>query len=507
MQPKSIAHDFIHLDEVKIVEDTRCCLKVQAVITKEGVYEYPDGRAFKSAAELLKATKTARAAKITILEHPETLVVMSQAQMKGIVEKPFFERNRIKAVLSFWKADCPAEFLKDVRAGNLKDVSIGFYYRPDFKKGAWNGQGYDYLMRDIVIDHVAAGVPRGRCTYPSCGIGVDAFQTDKVVKRGGQWCVVHCHPDGTPGKSIKCYPGTPEGKARAEAMHRAIQARKAKSILDFMVTEGESMIDYAKIPEMDLQTLKELFGADAEKPPKDWWDNCESKAKSFATDPAKFCGWLWAHGTEDPKWSKIRQSFGQSSIGRRMKMSTETEEECVRKRMAENPELTKEQALALCKAETEPGDQPTPPGGTLDAEQQSEYQKCMSEQMQAGKSMVEAAEFCKTKTGKTDQDAAFENCVERLMKEGKSREEAEKQCRAEHPIGEGDQEGEKTPLERCIENKMDEGMSEADAREWCKAELAGEHEKTDELIEKSRKSLELKAELDAERRRHKRTIP
>lgn len=504
MEPKSIAHDWIHLDDAKIVEDSRCCLKVQAVITKEGVYEYPDGLAFKSAPELLKATKTAECAKITILEHPETLVVMSQAQMKGKVEKPFFERNRIKATLSFWKADCPAEFLKDVREQKLKDVSIGFYYRPDFKKGAFNGSPYDYIMRDIMIDHVAAGVPKGRCSYPSCGIGVDTFQTDKVVKRGSQWCVVHCHPDGSIGETIKCFPT----KEQAEAMHRAIQAHKSKSSLDLTVMELENMIDYAKIREMDLKTLRELFGADAEKPPKDWWDNCESKAQSFATDPAKFCGWLWAHGTEDPKWSKIRQSFGRSSINRRMKMSAEEQaefERCVREKMSANSELTREQAELECSPSAKPTDEPTPPGGTLDAEQQTPYQQCIAKEMKAGKTMAEAAEACKGH--KTDEDAAYEHCVERLKKEGKTQEEAEKQCRAEYPVGEGDQESEKTPMERCQANAKEQhpDWTDEQIQKWCEAELAGEHEKADALIEKNRKALELKTELDAARRRNMRT--
>ena len=50
-----------------------------------------------------------------------------------------------------------------------------------------------------------------------------------VEKRDGKWCVVHGHPmkpgsktDKPEGAIIKSFPGTPEGKAKAEAMHKAI---------------------------------------------------------------------------------------------------------------------------------------------------------------------------------------------------------------------------------------------------------------------------------------------
>ena len=57
-----------------------------------------------------------------------------------------------------------------------------------------------------------------------------------VVKRDGKWCVVHGHPkkkgsktDKPKGSVIKCFPGTPEGKKKAEAMHRAILASQAEA--------------------------------------------------------------------------------------------------------------------------------------------------------------------------------------------------------------------------------------------------------------------------------------
>lgn len=169
-------------EPMQVVEDSNCCLKVQAVIAKEGVYTFPAGpngedkRCLWSRPELLKATRTARAAKIIVRDHPPEKVIVSQHDMYGTVEKPFFDRDRIRSILSFDKDICPPDFLEGIRAaaaktGPPKDVSIGFYYATDETPGLWHGIPYDLVMRDMLIDHVAAGVWRGRCSFPECGIG------------------------------------------------------------------------------------------------------------------------------------------------------------------------------------------------------------------------------------------------------------------------------------------------------------------------------------------------
>jgi len=73
-----------------------------------------------------------------------------------------------------------------------------------------------------------------------------------VVKRGDKWCVIHGHPqkpgsetDKPDGSVIKCFPGTPEGKKQAEAMHKAIIISKIK--------RGEMSIELFK--PIDLQKL------------------------------------------------------------------------------------------------------------------------------------------------------------------------------------------------------------------------------------------------------------
>lgn len=263
---KKIGYDNMKFDALQIVQDTKCCLKVNAVITKEGVYPYPDGRAFKSRTELLNATHTARNAKITILDHPDSLVIMSQKQIHGVVESPFFDRDRIRVQLNFDKATCPKDFIDSVRSGTAsKDVSIGFYYQPDLTPGVWNGKPYDYVMRDIVIDHVAVGVLKGRCSFPDCGIGVDSvvkqlsFKEDKVEQRGNQWCVVHCHGEEA-GTVIKCF----DTRAEAEAMHTAIQTQKS----------DENKGGKKELSETEFAAFVKGYvaGGHTEQQAKDYWD-------------------------------------------------------------------------------------------------------------------------------------------------------------------------------------------------------------------------------------------
>lgn len=65
-----------------------------------------------------------------------------------------------------------------------------------------------------------------------------AFLEKKVEQRGSQFCVIHCHGPDT-GKPIKCFPT----EAQAQAMHRAIQARKDASQQDYDEIEAEILKD------------------------------------------------------------------------------------------------------------------------------------------------------------------------------------------------------------------------------------------------------------------------
>lgn len=501
---KKLAYDYFRCDAGKILEDSKRFLKVRAVISKAGVYQYDDGWALKPKKELLAAAPTARYAKIVLHNHPSSQVVMSKSQVFGAVEAPYFDRDKIRAVLSFDKQRVPSQLIQKIHDAvdqNLGlDNSIGFYYEYDPTPGydmdvnTGKPRRYDYVMRDIFIDHVAVmfnGEVRGRCTYPNCGIGVDAimrwFAEDKVVKRGSRWCVVHCHPDGSIGETIKCFPT--EGEA--EAMHRAIQAQKHGS-----TNKADNYDMYFARTDQD------------KRPPRDWWDSCVSKAESFASDPNRFCNWVWYEARGSLKSSMGTAAIPSQKGGIKEKMSLEEVyyperskeyNDCVKQRITEG--MTRGEAEAHCAAATLP-EHEAEPAGTAPTLQPSEHQTaeaqlkepspwdaCIKEQMQNGMTSEEAAEAC-TNLG-----------IQRT--EGKAPE-----IPGAKPSGEDQLSDEETEIQRCVKNKMEsEGVSEEEAREWCSAEKAGEHEAVDALIERGNTLLRLRQQRDIQRKRDARRYP
>jgi hypothetical protein len=391
---KKIGYDIMQLDTLQVIEDSRCCLKVNAVITKEGVYPYPDGRAFKSRMELLKATHTARNAKITILDHPDSLVVMSQKQINGIVEKPFFDRDRIRAVLNFDKSTCPTDFLDNVRNGKLKDVSIGFYYQPDMTPGKWNDKNYDYVMRDIVIDHVAAGVVKGRCSFPDCGIGVDTMMR-RIALDPCDWtktpyssfedCVAQNQDKGNPEaycgeikKQVSSASNNQGGKNLSEEKDEMAEEFIKQRMSEGLTREAAELQYHeliAKPPETQ-KTLEPKLPAsmDADYP----WDQCISDqlGAGYSQEQAdKICAAI-----KNRTVSHASQ-FNKLDLKQAVKYVLQKAE--TDKLFAYNLDKSVVQYQAEAKAAKDQATEPT------------DLQKCVTEAMGAGKTEAEATDWCK----------------------------------------------------------------------------------------------------------------
>jgi hypothetical protein len=174
---RKIGISLAEVDATKIVEDSNEFLVVPAIIAREGVFPYPEGKAFKPAQELKEAAWTAEGAWIVAEKHPDTVILTVRDDIKGKVENTKFceKINGIIGNLRFFKAKCDAKFLGEIKTGKRKDVSLGFFYDFDAAPGKWNDQPYDFVQRNILVDHVAAGVPVGRCRSPYCGIAVDSL--------------------------------------------------------------------------------------------------------------------------------------------------------------------------------------------------------------------------------------------------------------------------------------------------------------------------------------------
>jgi len=195
-----IAFDRSSLDGKVIVDDDKL-LGYPTIIASEIVQQYSDGYAYKPAEALEQMANTANligARPVKILEHPgadTNYLLLKHRDVHGYVKNFQFVKNLndaktnrpcrrgVKADVYWFKDKVPKQTIDDIRAGKMLDVSIGFTYDADPTPGEFEGQHYDYVQRNIFLDHLAAPIPAGRCPGPICGIGYDAaaVQIDAAV--------------------------------------------------------------------------------------------------------------------------------------------------------------------------------------------------------------------------------------------------------------------------------------------------------------------------------------
>lgn len=188
---RKIGFDKAQLDNKIILDDDKY-LVMPAVIASEIVHPYPEGIAYKPADELEKATWTAEGRWVKILSHPDSALLQKASDIYGRIENVKFAkdliepktkrpmRRGIRADVKWFKDRVPKDVIDKIKSGDLRDVSIGFTYEEDHVPGEWNGEKYDYVQRNIFIDHLAAPIEAGRCPGPVCGIAVDSFVETEV---------------------------------------------------------------------------------------------------------------------------------------------------------------------------------------------------------------------------------------------------------------------------------------------------------------------------------------
>lgn len=200
MNERKICFDRATLDN-KIILDDDDYLVMPAVIASEIVHQYEDGWAYKPANELEKMAKTASdigAVPVKILGHPgsETYdLVLKHEDVYGRAENFQYVKNLIdpktkrpcrkgvRADIRWFKDRVPEPVITQIKDNSLKDVSIGFTFDHDDTSGEWSGTHYDYIQRNIFLQHVAAPIETGRCPGPICGIGFDK----KIQIVGDPW--------------------------------------------------------------------------------------------------------------------------------------------------------------------------------------------------------------------------------------------------------------------------------------------------------------------------------
>jgi hypothetical protein len=197
MSERKISIDYSTIDD-KIIQNDDKWLVMPIVIASEIVQQYDNGYAYKPADELEKMAQNAEligAKPIKILEHPKAdtnYLIQKQADVSGKATNFRFVKNLMdpktkrpcrKGVVAdgWWnKSVTPQNVIDDIVAGKMRDCSIGFSFDSDPTPGEFDGAKYDYVQRNIYLDHVAAPIPAGRCPGPICGIGYDSRNLDAL---------------------------------------------------------------------------------------------------------------------------------------------------------------------------------------------------------------------------------------------------------------------------------------------------------------------------------------
>ena len=204
MSERKIGFDLAKLDEKILVDDDEF-LVMPAVIASEIVHRYEDGWAYKPADELKKMAEAAArigAVPVKILGHPSEdtyNLLLKHDDIHGRAENFRYVKNLmdsktkrpcrkgVRADIRWFKQLVPETVIEETRRGILKDVSIGFTHDTDPTKGEWNGTPYDYVQRNIYLQHLAAPIQAGRCPGPVCGIGFDKQVEKHVQITGDPW--------------------------------------------------------------------------------------------------------------------------------------------------------------------------------------------------------------------------------------------------------------------------------------------------------------------------------
>jgi uncharacterized protein len=156
-------------------------LRVNARLTKIGVFAYENGREYRSDEEVFREDSLAslQGAPVTDL-HPsekssENFLTPANAKeyIIGITESIERDGLYLKGSLIIFHEDA----IKAIEAGERKEISLGYKCLLDPTPGTWNGEAYDAVQKNIIVNHVAIGPKGWGRAGPDCAIRVDSTLT------------------------------------------------------------------------------------------------------------------------------------------------------------------------------------------------------------------------------------------------------------------------------------------------------------------------------------------
>lgn len=139
-------------------------LRVTARLSKTGIFHYDNTREFRPEEEIFRvdSLESLKGAPVTDL-HP------SEKGADSFIT-PANTRDHIIGITESIECDGPyregsllifhEDAIKAIERGERKEISLGYKCRLDKTPGSVNGEVYDAIQRDIIVNHVAIG-PKG----------------------------------------------------------------------------------------------------------------------------------------------------------------------------------------------------------------------------------------------------------------------------------------------------------------------------------------------------------
>ena len=203
-------------------------LKDRPILTSTGIFEYknPDGsirRELRLPEEVFKAESLASyKGKPIIITHDAGLVTkdnVHQHQIGTILSEGYRSDNDVRAEIIIHDTD-------EMKECGLKELSLGYELSIEETPGVWEGQEYDVIQRDILINHLA--LVREARAGEQARLNLDG--RDPTTLKGGKATMATSKK--TPAQ--KKYPGAMsrgrrnDGVLSPEELAKAIEEYKAR---------------------------------------------------------------------------------------------------------------------------------------------------------------------------------------------------------------------------------------------------------------------------------------
>lgn len=153
-------------------------LRVSARLTKTGIFKYDKSCEYRSEEEVFRADsiESLRGAPVTDL-HPsergsDGFLTPANAKnhIVGITESVERDGSYLKGSLIIFHEDA----IKAIESGERQEISLGYKCRLEPTSGSVNGEAYDAVQRDIIVNHVAIGPKGWGRAGPDCAIRIDS---------------------------------------------------------------------------------------------------------------------------------------------------------------------------------------------------------------------------------------------------------------------------------------------------------------------------------------------